>query len=428
MSAPAQRKQASRKGKKAWRKNVDVSDVQSGLENLRDEVIQGGVIAEKSADELFALDTTGSEAIKKQVAKQYKPLKADEILAQRSAVPAVDTRKRASGVTNGIVEPSSKKRRSGGVSHSELQRLKSQYKGDVENKDIILQEGASHDPWAMEEPKQDPRFSFLPQKKPIREPETLKHAPVALSASGKPFPAVKKPAAGKSYNPLFEDWQAHLEREGQKEIEAEKKRLQEAREDQERLERAMAAAQESEHESDGNESAWDSEWEGIQSEAEESHLKQKRPERKTPTQRNKIKRRKEAERQAKWEAQMKKREQQAMQIKELAKQIEEKEKAKKEQMALAKAEESSSEEEEEVLRKRKFGKAPIPEAPLEVVLPDELQDSLRLLKPEGNLLKDRMRNMILRGKVESRKQMQHKKPRKEVMEKWSYKDWKLDRK
>ena len=67
----------------------------------------------------------------------------------------------------------------------------------------------------------------------------------------------------------------------------------------------------------------------------------------------------------------------------------------------------------------------IPEAPLEVVLADELQDSLRALRPEGNLLKDRFRNMLLNGKVEARRKAQHKKPRREVTEKWSYKDWKL---
>ena len=39
--APQQYKQHSRKGKKAWRKNVDVSDIQEGLEVVRDEVIKG---------------------------------------------------------------------------------------------------------------------------------------------------------------------------------------------------------------------------------------------------------------------------------------------------------------------------------------------------------------------------------------------------
>jgi hypothetical protein len=41
VSAPAQYKQPGRKGKKAWRKNVDVTQIQSGLEDVRDQIIQG---------------------------------------------------------------------------------------------------------------------------------------------------------------------------------------------------------------------------------------------------------------------------------------------------------------------------------------------------------------------------------------------------
>jgi nucleolar protein 53 len=37
----AKKVQTSRKGKKAWRKNVDVSDVTAGLDQLREEIIQG---------------------------------------------------------------------------------------------------------------------------------------------------------------------------------------------------------------------------------------------------------------------------------------------------------------------------------------------------------------------------------------------------
>ena len=39
--APQQLKQPSRKGKKAWRKNVDVTEIQEGLEEVRDELIKG---------------------------------------------------------------------------------------------------------------------------------------------------------------------------------------------------------------------------------------------------------------------------------------------------------------------------------------------------------------------------------------------------
>ena len=67
----------------------------------------------------------------------------------------------------------------------------------------------------------------------------------------------------------------------------------------------------------------------------------------------------------------------------------------------------------------------VPEAELEVVLADELQDSLLRLKPEGDLLKDRYRNLILNGKLEARRVAQHKKPKRTVTEKWTYKDWNL---
>lgn len=39
--APAQYGQPSRKGKKAWRKNVDVRVVQDGLDQVREELTQG---------------------------------------------------------------------------------------------------------------------------------------------------------------------------------------------------------------------------------------------------------------------------------------------------------------------------------------------------------------------------------------------------
>jgi nucleolar protein 53 len=42
--APQQYKQPSRKGKKAWRKNVDVTEIQDGLEEVRDELIKGYVL------------------------------------------------------------------------------------------------------------------------------------------------------------------------------------------------------------------------------------------------------------------------------------------------------------------------------------------------------------------------------------------------
>jgi nucleolar protein 53 len=419
-AAPAQYKQPSRKGKKAWRKNVDVTQIQTGLDDVRDQIIQGGVISEKTADQLFAVDTLGSSDIQKSVAKRHKPLKVDEILAQRSAVPAVSTRKRLSDIAD------DGKRKKAKVSGKEYDRLRAiAYGGEQVKKDVVQTGDAAYDPWAVQEVKKDPRFTFLEDKKPKVEPDTLKRAPISQAKTGKAIPSVRKPTGGKSYNPLLEDWQNELMRESDKAVDAEKKRLQEAREEAELMERAAA---ESESDS-GEESVWESEWEGF-SDSEGKELKTKRPERKSLSQRNKIKRRKENERKAKHEAKMKAKEQQVQEIKRLTKSVDEKEKARAliQQAMLDKNAELANEDdgEEIELRKKQFGKAPLPEAPLEVVLPDELRDSLRLLKPEGNLLKDRFRTMMLQGKVEARRQIPYAKQKKyTVSEKWSYKDWKL---
>ncbi|KAL1303541.1 hypothetical protein AAFC00_006914 [Neodothiora populina] len=432
--APSQFKQPSRKGKKAWRKNVDITEVNSGLEDIRDEIIQGGVLAERPAEQLFTLDLAGQDAVKNEYRNKHKPLKSEEIIAQRSAIPAVDSRKRKSAAADGVATGSSKRSKNGAyVPYHELQRLKAiAASGTTAADQDSAPKSASYDPWAVEpESQSPPALPFLEPKKAPKLPQTLQHPPISLAANGKPFPSVGKPQAGKSYNPAFEDWDALVSREAQKEFEAEQKRVQKAKEDEERMEKALAEAAKPEPkgvDDDDYESAWESEWDGIQSESEQaSYLDKKRPGRKTPQERNKMRRRKEAEARAKWEKQMRKKEEQQKAIKSLTRQVERKERERLQRLAApAQDDESSDDEREETLRKKSFGKNPIPQAPLEVVLADELQDSLRALRPEGNLLGDRFRKLMVNGKIEARKPVfQYKKPKREVTEKWSYKDWKL---
>ena len=280
-----------------------------------------GVIAEKSSDALFAVDTTGSDLIQKAYNKLHKPLKVDQILAARSAVPPVDSHKRPR-VFDGVIEPNSKRRKSNGVSHKEYQRLRSiAYGGATVSEEIIRTDGApDHDPWDFTngEIEQDTRFSYLEKPKPIRAPQTLKQAPISLVVGTDAYPAVAKPRAGTSYNPVFQDWDQLLVEEGEKEVEAEMKRLAEADLAKERL-RRIAAAQEERAIQTEDESAWegfDSEYEGAE------WLKKRRPERKTPTERSRVNKRKAAERQSKWDHEMKKRAKQAQQIRDIAKQVE----------------------------------------------------------------------------------------------------------
>ncbi|EEQ30728.1 hypothetical protein McanMca71_000587 [Microsporum canis] len=419
VGAPQQYKQSSRKGKKAWRKNVDVTEVQEGLEQVREEVIKGGVLAEKPSEELFTLDPTGDKEAQQEVQKRFKSLRADEILAQRSAISAIDSRKRPSNsrVTDGIIEPKTKRSRSDWVTREEWLRLK-KVAQEAKLDESSMQHDISHDPWAVDSEKEK-KFSFLEEKKPIVAPKTLSEAPVSLAANGKKIPSVIKPKAGTSYNPSFQEWDELLTKEGEKEVEAERARLEEQKREAERIARIEAAEGDDGQIKSDDESAW----EGFESEYENESIKKKRPERKTKAQRNKILRRKEAERKAKAEANIKKREQQAAQAKAITKQITEKEKAK---LAMTKAEESSGDD-EPALRKRPFGgRTPVPAKPLELVLPEELKDSLLLLKPEGNLLGDRYRSLMLQGKLEARNPItQSKKAKRKATEKWTYKDFKV---
>lgn len=335
MDAPQQYNQTSRKGKKAWRKNVDVSEVDLGLEVARKEIITGwvkticllnfkapteciyrGVVAEKPSDALFTLDVKGSATIQKSYNRLHKPLMADHILALRSAVPPVTSHKR-SRVTDGVIEPKSKKPKSG-VSRKDYERLK-QIAYGKSLKDMIKADDADYDPWDTTTVQTDPRFSHLEKKKPIKAPSTMKRAPISLVVGTKAFPAVAKPRPGTSYNPVYHEWDEALTAEGQKEVEAEKKRRMEVQLDKERLDRIVAINEERDDIQTEDESAWegfDSEYEGVES------LKKRRPERKTPAERNKVRRRKAAESQAKRDLQMKKKAQQATRIKEIAKMVE----------------------------------------------------------------------------------------------------------
>jgi len=386
-----------------------------------------GIIAEKDSADLFTLDTAGDAAIQKKFLKGSKPLKADEIIAQRSAVEAVSTRKRTGeGTTDGVI--GAKRQRVSYISHKELARLRKIADGHHEEPIVEVTE-ASFDPWNeqkdAEEATQDPKFSFIEKPKKKVAPSTLKQRPISLAASGKDIPAVKKPEGGYSYNPVFADYEERLMTEGEKELAAEQKRLAAIEAERIKQEAAAKSAAEAEAaEARADLSEWeDSAWEGFESGTEDVRLNAKRPERKTQVQRNKIKRRKEEERKSKMAADIKKKNEQAAHIKKIAKAVAENEKA----HALARVElDDSSEGDDLELRRRKLGKIPLPEKELELVLPDELQESLRLLKPEGNLLKDRYRNLLVRGKVESRRPISFaKKAKRKATEKWTHKDFML---
>ncbi|KAL1902306.1 hypothetical protein Sste5346_001282 [Sporothrix stenoceras] len=452
-SAPAQHKQPSRKGRKAWRKNVDVSEVEKGLEERNDEIIKGGLVKEADSTDLFQIEETGDLEVAKKLSKKTKTLKVDEILAQRSAVPAVSGRKRAgdnatsSKTTDGIL--TAKRQRKDYVTQKELARLKKV--ADGHHAETVTIKEATYDLWGAAPPikaiaptylpaDKDAGYSYIPRVPGAKVPVTMKHAPISLAANGKAVPAIAKPKGDLSYNPAFEDYENRLTLEGNKAVEAEKKRLADEEAERIRLEGvARSAAEADEAAAREALSQWDedSAWEGFQSGAEtdkdneDGTTSAKRPKRKTPAQRNRANRRKEAEAKEKHEAAMRRKQEQAKNIEKLLAE----DKFKHEQaLALAAAQGLSGDDESDdeeggddtVLRRRQLGKFHLPEKDLELMLPDELPDSLRLLKPEGNLLKDRYRSLLVRGKVEARRKRPFRKQAKaKITEKWAHKDFHL---
>lgn len=371
------------------------------------------------------MDTTGDKQIQQKHLKHSRPLKADEIIAQRSAVPAVSMRKRSNDkTTDGIIEP--KRQRVSYVSHKELTRLRAIANGQSQT--LVEVPEAVYDPWNEQQAvePQDERFSFLPKPVEAKPPKSLRHKPISLAASGKSIPAVKAPDGGYSYNPVFDEYTQRLEKEGERELEKERKRLAEIEEEKRKKEAAARSAAEAEAaEAKAELSEWDEEsaWEGFES-GEDGQLTAKRPKPKTPQQRKKAIRRKEEERKAKMAADIRKKNEEASQARKLAESL--LRRTSEDSQPGSDADDDSEEGDDRKLRRRKLGKIALPDKPLELVLPDELQESLRLLKPEGNLLGDRYRNLLVRGKLEARRPISFaKQAKRKVTEKWTHKDFML---
>ncbi|KAG5356422.1 Ribosome biogenesis protein [Yarrowia sp. B02] len=457
-------KQTSRKGKKAWRKNIDLADLNAGLDSARENERQFGSKTLEHADALFTVDTAGTSGDVETYhrKKKEKRLKSDEILAKRSAVPGVIGRK-------------TKKDKK--MSKEQLDMLlKKAGRRDVDNKlteaalqaDSVL-ETPVYDAWgdtAVSVPSRKPlsaskvvkprsEFQGFPQSlKKVQHagsrvahmpksaapegilrttfgngdhreatshtrstvrPSTLDHRPLIFGEDR----AVEIPHGGRSYNPSVEAWQALLQEELAKEeayeeqrlaLQAEQARVQhlmDTMDDHEDKEVEYSSAEEEESEDDLEDGSV-----GLSINAPA------REKRKTVAKRRQIREHKERERVRKqMKMEMKKIHDKMTQ---LAKRTQQSEQEKQDLQDLIAGGEAA-----EKVRTRRYGKYDILEPTLDVKLSGELTDSLRRLKPEGSLMRDRFRSLQQRGKIEARKRHNLKpKYKKKVTEKWSFKDFK----
>lgn len=394
VNRPQQASQSSRKGKKAWRKNVNIDDISQGLQDKRERLIALGDSEINGDDDFFIIDNDGDEKIKNNLNKEGKKLKSHEILVNKSKVkPLAIERNNKAPVSKYKV--------------NKLMKLAGRVQGEsglkarVEKDGIV--KGGNVDPWATEEaPTPQPASHEI--TKPSHAPKTIRRAPISLGKE-------EDIDAGKSYNPSLESWKSLINKEFDLENEKEIKR-QQIKEYQEKIQNLILNS--TENEVDDSEDDQISEQEESDQQLEDYKLSLNKPTEvkiKTKAKRNKqIKHKKRVELEEK--------------LKQLKAQLND----------LNKLEEINNEAQQPVeysytgkdsKRTKKLFKYDSIQRPLEVKLSDELTNNLKNVKPEGNLFYDQMIELQQSGKIESRIPVAKKrKYAQKFTEKWSYKDFK----
>ncbi|KAF8752116.1 Nop53 (60S ribosomal biogenesis) [Rhizoctonia solani] len=246
--APSQPSQSTRKGKKAWRKNVDIEDVEDRLEGLRDENgkqgqlplnhpalslisnLYSGPVHEKSNTELFAVDVRGDE---QQTDAKASSLKYMELLARRSAVPAVHSVSLSQPHIRILEAPhtreAAEKARLLRIAHRTKNPLEAiQGRSNLPASEAVKRSG-KYDVWASEDPDEVSLMHAMrtSEAKEYLLPIVKSHksrAPPSAPPSVPPLTnailpkAVIYPDAGTSYNPTYEEHQELLQAAHEREV------------------------------------------------------------------------------------------------------------------------------------------------------------------------------------------------------------------
>ncbi|KAI9513523.1 tumor suppressor protein Gltscr2 [Russula earlei] len=391
VGAPAQHNQSSRKGKKAWRKNVDIEDLEEKLEGLREEERTFGLALQKTTDDgLFIVDTKGDDKGMKLSTPTTKYLMSHQIISQRSAVPAVHGRPRKSpvrprdkerllriarkdrrGPLNSIVDPSQPGAGSALLEVSEA-----------------VKKSGKYDMWSAE------ANPMLDDEVKVKAPD-VPHPRKAIA-----LPAVPAPHAGTSYNPpeaahtalLRTAHESELRRVREAEtLEATKARILAARRADDDSGRRRGAR----HSRNGPEPHDPADLDGARA------AKSTAPKRKTKRQRRKAERLR-AERHALLERTLRKRLHASVDTVKTARKVADKALAARVQAASERRAKQEARLAQGGLVGQKLGKHLVREGEVDVQLGEELSESLRGLQPEGNLFRDRFLSMQQRALIEPR--------------------------
>ena len=408
---PSQYKQATRKGKQAWRKNIDLSETEAALEDIREqERVVGKPVHERKDSDLFVEDRAGQETALARQARPKRKLKSLEVLQQRSAVPPVQSRARSSFQLN--TESPSGKADAAGIPPKLKKRLRilaSRPHQGVEGESEMGSAGkiqsdaalaTKRDLWGEpSDAAKGPRNEWVPEvhRTPLHKPRSMQHEP---HAPAKQMPAVPRPHPGSSYNPDYDQHETLLQQAYQT-AEREENDEQTRRHVKTQLHNVQHfddAGQYMGMRIDDGSDAVPAEREDD----EEDVSRETEPQRKTAAQRRREQRAVQAREEA--EARKRQRMERAF-FSELPK--ERKAAMREAQRRLALKEERRRLKEERLAREgiagARVGKHQIPEKRMDVQTGDELSESLRQLRPEGNLFWDRFQNLQARGLAEPRR-------------------------
>ncbi|KAI6100910.1 P60-like protein [Pisolithus croceorrhizus] len=403
LGAPSQLAQASRKGKRAWRKNIDMQGVEDAMESLRaEERVIGSVLQKQPDDQLFVVDTRGDEQLRKSLPRYSRAqLTSSKIISARSAVPAITSRTRTP-----------KKPKLTSSEKSRLRRLahrprKGPFNAVMDPTEFgagsapvelshAVRESGTRDLWVATAEESFP--DGLENVKPVavKKPAT-DHPRDIIDA-----PAVSLPPEGASYNPPV---QAHNDLV----LEAyavEKRKQNEAHNlaiYREKIELAKENASNAEDVPAGmsvDDGAANDEVEEKEELTGDAVMHRRKMVKKTKQQRAKMMRLR-ADKQALAEKAIRKRLLHGINsVKSLRSQMD--------KMAKAQVEARLTRQLTTRLRLRKglagrkFGKHVVPESQVDVQTGEELTENLRSLKPEGNLFRDRFVSLQQRALVEPR--------------------------
>ncbi|WFD28728.1 hypothetical protein MNAN1_003741 [Malassezia nana] len=402
LGRPAQYQRPSRKGKKAWRKNIDLSATEAALEDIREqERVLGASAHSKKDQDLFVEDRSGQETQLARQAREKRKLKSQEILAQRSAVPAVQQKARshfqldtktASGKANAAGLPEKVKKRLRILAsrpHEGLQGQDERGSAGKFQSDAVLAE--KHALWSEPAPVTENEWITPAMKSAVHKPKSMHHAP---SATVEGLSALSKPHPGISYNPDFDSHESLLQRalEKAKEQELNEQELRQLQEQMRNVAKGQGQTTALSMEIDDAATHEDEE------EAEEDEVapRTKLPGRKTAAQRRREARAKEQYNQA--QQRRKERQMRALmsEMSSHSKKLN-KSAAERAQLIELRRQAKLARMREKGLAGTKLGKYVVPEQRIDVQTGDELSESLRQLKPEGNLFWDRFQNLQARA-------------------------------